>query len=209
MGRPEKANERRMKPPPNVLFPLGEAGGIQRLVNTALKSQRKSRSFSQGKIGHIEVETQLRYCNKCQNETISVGCCDKLTMVKEEPRKRVVDISKLVIKAMNKVRVGVLPKLKGVKGLMSSKKIPESLEKGIIRSKYDLRVYKDGTLRYDMIDLPITHFYPREIGLSLDKAKELGYLKDVNGQPLKSVDKLLEIKVQDLILSERSGALLV
>ena len=24
MGRPEKANERRMKPPPNVLFPLGE-----------------------------------------------------------------------------------------------------------------------------------------------------------------------------------------
>jgi hypothetical protein len=27
MGRPEKANERRMKPPPNVLFPLGEAGG--------------------------------------------------------------------------------------------------------------------------------------------------------------------------------------
>jgi len=42
MGRPEKAKERRMKPPPNVLFPLGEAGGSQRLVNTALKSSSTS-----------------------------------------------------------------------------------------------------------------------------------------------------------------------
>ncbi|MEA3203965.1 MAG: polymerase large subunit, partial [Thermoplasmata archaeon] len=35
MGRPEKADARKMKPPPHGLFPLGPAGGIQRLVKDA------------------------------------------------------------------------------------------------------------------------------------------------------------------------------
>ena len=72
MGRPEKANERRMKPPPNVLFPLGEAGGSQRLVNTALKVSSTNRGFSQGRTGRIEMEAQLRYCKECKKETVSI-----------------------------------------------------------------------------------------------------------------------------------------
>ena len=60
-----------------------------------------------------------------------------------------------------------------------------------------------------MIDLPLTNYYPKEIGLKVDKAKHLGYLKDINGQPLESDDQLLEMKVQDLIVSERSGNWLV
>ena len=209
MGRPEKANERRMKPPPNVLFPLGEAGGSQRLVNSALKVGSTNRGFSQGRPGRIEIEVQLRYCKNCHKETVSLRCCDSQTMVKEQPRRRLVDVSELVTAAMNNTRTGVLPKIKGVKGLMSKDKIPECLEKGILRAKRDLRVYKDGTLRYDMIDLPITHFYPREIGLSLEKTKELGYTEDMNGKELTTVDQLVEIKVQDLIVSERAGNWLV
>ena len=130
-------------------------------------------------------------------------------MVKEQPRRRMIDVSELVTKAMNNTRTGILPKIKGVKGLMSGEKVPETLEKGILRAKYDLRVYKDGTLRYDMIDLPLTHFYPREIGLSIEKALQLGYSIDVNGKPLESDDQLLEMKVQDLIISERAGKWLV
>jgi len=209
MGRPEKANERRMKPPPNVLFPLGEAGGSQRLVNSAMKVGSTNRGFSQGRPGRIEIEVQLRYCKNCHKETVSLRCCDSQTMVKEQPRRRLVDVSELVTAAMNNTRTGVLPKIKGVKGLMSKDKIPECLEKGILRAKRDLRVYKDGTLRYDMIDLPITHFYPREIGLSLEKTKELGYTEDMNGKELTTVDQLVEIKVQDLIVSERAGNWLV
>ena len=45
-----------MKPPPNVLFPLGEAGGSQRLVNSALKVSSSNRGFSQGRAGRIEIE---------------------------------------------------------------------------------------------------------------------------------------------------------
>jgi len=209
MGRPEKANERRMKPPPNVLFPLGETGGNQRLINTALKSSTNHRGFSQGLSGKIELNVQLRYCKECHKETVSLRCCDSLTMVKENPRKRIVDLSEMVAQALNNTKIGILPKVKGVKELKTADKIPESIEKGILRAQKDLRVYKDGTLRYDMIDLPITHFYPREIGLTLDKAKELGYLKDYRGEDLTSVDQLLLIKVQDLIVSERAGSWLV
>ncbi len=209
MGRPEKANERRMKPPPNVLFPLGEAGGNQRLVNSALKVGSTNRGFSQGRSGRIEIEVQLRYCKKCDKETVSIRCCDSQTMVKEQPRRRLVDVSELVTTAMNNTRTGILPKIKGVKELKSKDKIPECLEKGILRAKRDLRVYKDGTLRYDMIDLPITHFYPREIGLSLEKTKELGYTEDVDGKELTTVDQLVEIKVQDLIVSDRAANWLI
>ena len=209
MGRPEKANERRLKPPPHVLFPLGDSGGNQRLVNTALKERSPGRGFSQGKLGLIQIETQLRYCKKCNNATISLKCCNTLTMLKEDPKKRMVDLSELVTKAMNNTKVGVLPKIKGIKSLKSGPKIPEALEKGILRSKYDLRVYKDGTLRYDMIDLPITHFYPKEIGLSVEQAINLGYRKDVNGNKLEDIDQLLEMKVQDLIVSKNSGPWLI
>jgi len=209
MGRPEKANERRMKPPPNVLFPLGESGGNQRLINTALKSSTSGRGFSQGRSGKVEINVQLRYCKECHKETVSLRCCDSLTMVKEGPRKRIVDISELVTQALNNTKIGIFPKVKGVKELKTADKIPECIEKGILRAQRDLRVYKDGTLRYDMIDLPITHFYPREIGLTLEKAKELGYLKDHKGDALTSINQLLEIKVQDLIVSERAGNWLV
>ena len=113
MGRPEKANERRMKPPPHVLFPLGNSGGNQRLVNSALTSNAPNRGFSQGRAGRIEMEVQLRYCKKCNNETISINCCNSQTMVKESPKRRLVDISELVTKAMNNVKTGILPKVKG------------------------------------------------------------------------------------------------
>ena len=209
MGRPEKANERRMKPPPNVLFPLGESGGNQRLVNTALKVSSANRGFSQGKAGRIEIVAQLRYCKECHKETIAVRCCESQTMVKEEPKRRLVDVSELVTKAMNNTKVGILPKIKGIKELKSKNKTPECLEKGILRAKRDLRVYKDGTLRYDMIDLPITHFYPKEIGLTLEKTKELGYTEDVDGNEITTIDQLVEIKVQDLIVSERAGNWLI
>jgi DNA polymerase II large subunit len=60
-----------------------------------------------------------------------------------------------------------------------------------------------------LIDLPITHFYPREIGLSLEKSKELGYTEDADGKELTTVDQLVEIKVQDLIVSDRAANWLI
>ena len=100
-------------------------------------------------IGKIEVVTQLRYCKVCNKETVSIRCCSSHTMVKEEPRKRLVDISDLLAKAMNNTKTGILPKIKGVKGLMSKEKVPECLPRESVKEVYHLclvRIYLLGMI---------------------------------------------------------------
>ena len=69
----------------------------------------------------------------------------------------------------------VPPLIKGVNGTSNENHMTENLAKGILRSKYGLCVNKDGTIRYDGTEAPITHFKPKEIGTSIDKLKKLGY----------------------------------
>jgi DNA polymerase II large subunit len=61
-------------------------------------------------------------------------------------------------------------------------------------------VNKDGTTRYDMIELPITHFKPKEIGTSIEKLNSLGYDKDIKGMPITDTDQVVELFPQDIIL---------
>ena len=76
----------------------------------------------------------------------------------------------------------------------------ENLAKGILRASYDLYVNKDGTIRYDMTELPLTHFKPREIGTTVSMLKKLGYTHDFRGEELVSEDQIVEIKPQDVVL---------
>lgn len=99
---------------------------------------------------------------------------------------------------------------KAVQGLSSVNKVPEPLEKGLLRSKYDLYPFRDGTIRYDMVDLPLTAFRVDEvIGLDLGKASQLGYNTDLDGNPLETEDQLLELYPQDVIISEDGGEYLL
>jgi DNA polymerase II large subunit len=61
-------------------------------------------------------------------------------------------------------------------------------------------VNKDGTIRYDMTELPLTHFKPIEIGTSVSVLKKLGYTHDYKGGALVSEDQVVEIKPQDVVL---------
>ena len=74
--------------------------------------------------------------------------------------------------------------LRGVKGLTNEDKMPEIIEKGILRAKYGLSVYKDGTIRFDGTNAPLTHITPAEIGVSVEKLRTLGYCYDVYGREL-------------------------
>ena len=65
--------------------------------------------------------------------------------------------------------------IKGIKGMTSAEKCPENILKGIIRHQNDISVFRDGTIRFDMVDITMTHFKPSEIGLTKEKAIELGY----------------------------------
>ena len=99
-----------------------------------------------------------------------------------------------------------MPKsMKGVKGLSSSRKSAEALEKGLLRASFGVHIFKDGTSRFDAMNLPITHFYPKEVGVPVEKLRSLGYTKDYKGQELVSEEQLLELMHQDVVVN-RDGA---
>ncbi|MFB6192296.1 MAG: LAGLIDADG family homing endonuclease, partial [Haloarculaceae archaeon] len=62
--------------------------------------------------------------------------------------------------------------------------------------------FKDGTVRYDMTDLPVTSVTAAELDVTVEQLRELGYHEDVHGDPLTRDDQLVELKVQDVVLSE-------
>lgn len=205
MGRPEKAKERLLSPPPHALIPVGKAGGTQRLVKQAA-------TFKEVwlEVGQRACPRCSGGCPECEGRLPQLRChCGAPTHPVGGPEKTKVDMRAWIERASANVHLGVMANTKGVQGLISQTKTPESLEKGLLRSKHMLHVNKDGTCRFDMMNLPCTHFKPQEIGLSLEKARELGYTHDHMGQTLTDAEQLCELKVQDLILSRISGRFLV
>ena len=211
MGRPEKARRREMRPLVHVLFPIGLAGGTKRNLMVASKK------------GIINVELVKRSCVKCQLSTLQIKCpnCQEETFLEKHcPRcgrtlksnlcpvckvraisyeKQAVELKKLVAMACKKLNY--TPKsVKGVKSLMNETKTAENIEKGILRAKYDLSVYKDGTIRFDVTNAPLTHFKAFEVGTSIGTLRQLGYHRDINGDPLTDSNQICELKVQDVII---------
>lgn len=198
MARPEKAKQRLMKPAPNSLFPVGSHGGPQRLLKPALASRE------------ITVEVGLRICKQCGKRWILPTCpCGGKTRPTKMIRAQRIPIREIHEQAVRNLGEGKTVDPKCVKGMISKYKTPEPLEKGILRCKHGVFVFKDGTTRFDMTDLPLTHFKPAEISLSVEKARELGYEKDIDGNPLENPDQLVELKPQDFIASRLGGDYLV
>ncbi|MEM2440071.1 MAG: DNA polymerase II large subunit [Candidatus Bathyarchaeia archaeon] len=213
MGRPEKAKRREMKPLVHVLFPVGLAGGSQRdLVEAAEK-------------GSVSVEAVNLRCPRCGGYTFRIKCpvCGSETILEfmcprcgrslngggECPvckvpaspwRKWPVNLKPLLEEACSSLGASPPKILKGVKGLTNEMKMPEIIEKGVLRAKYDLSVYKDGTIRFDATNAPLTHFKPAEIGVSVEKLVQLGYRYDIYGNPLTSPDQICELKIQDVVI---------
>ena len=61
----------------------------------------------------------------------------------------------------------------------------------------------------DATNSPLTQFKPSWIGTSIEKLKELGYSHDIDGKPLESLDQIVEIRMQDVIIPYESGEYLV
>lgn len=151
----------------------------------------------------LDLEVSLFSCSDCGRVTTSRVCpncgnTDVLPSFGEEG----VDLERRFNSAMNRLGLDEEPEetVKGVKGLTNKGDIAEPLEKGILRAKHGLSIYKDGTVRGDLTEAPLTHFKPEEVNASVEKLKELGYGEDVNGNPLEEDDQLLELKPQDLLL---------
>ncbi|WP_407356831.1 DNA polymerase II large subunit [Methanolobus sp. WCC5] len=228
MGRPEKSNKRKMSPAPHVLFPIGDSAGNTRKMEAAAGYM----ASMNGKVGHIRVEIGNRVCPACGTDTFRYRCeCGEFTVPrlscprcgisvqKEECPKcgtktTCVKMQNIDFKAIYQAafeRLGERDNIevKGVKRMMSGSMTPEPLEKGILRAKHDLFTFKDGTVRYDMSDIPLTHIRADELGVSVNKLKQIGYIEDIYGKPLETGDQVVCLKVQDLVVSYDCGEYLL
>jgi DNA polymerase II large subunit len=193
MGRPEKAAERKMRPPPHVLFPLGNYGSNQRLFTKAAEYD------------FIDVEAGKRECKVCGKTTFRLICtCGGNTKpIDDRIEFFKISITDELKDAKKRLHIRNVPDtIKGVQGTISKHKTPEPIEKGILRAKHGVSVFKDGTIRFDMTDAPLTHFKPYELHVSLERLKDLGYEKDYQQHPLTEDNQICELKVQDVVISQ-------
>jgi len=201
VGRPEKARQRKMSPNVHVLLPLGEAGGPHRSIAEAAR-----RAPAEG----VRVQLGHRQCPSCGKASAWLRCaCGHHTEPTGEVAAELLPIAPLWTDALHRLHLRTVPEVKGVKGLTSPGKVPEMIEKGILRASHGISVYQDGTARFDLTDLPLTHFRPREIQLSVDRARSMGYASDWSGGPLTDPEQLVELKPQDLIVSRSCGKYLL
>ena len=149
-------------------------------------------------------------CPKCGRETVMERCpgCDVPTTCSQRVS---LNVKGEYAKAME--RLGLKPDsvalVKGVKGVISREKAVEAMEKGILRAIRNIFVFKDGTTRFDMIDLPLTHIRPNEVRVSVEKLRSLGYVKDTHGYDLQNGSQIVELRPQDLLISDSCAEYMV
>ena len=218
MGRPEKSAPRVMNPMAHTLFPIDMNGGNQRLLTNAADKQ------------DIRVQLGLRTCSICGKKSPMLAChhrkinqygesmpgekCGGRTEFKkdlETNRRRrgeitTVPIASMIEDAMINLGLERVPNnVKCMKKIASKNQTPEALEKGLLRAKYDIPVFRDGTVRFDMSDVPVTHFKPKEISVSWKKLVNLGYTHDYLGNELASDEQMLELYPQDFIVAKNAS----
>jgi DNA polymerase II large subunit len=213
MGRPEKAKLRKLIGNPNVLFPVGKEGGRFRSVQAACEEGNVRSSFPTYYCENCKKETIYSVCENCNTESKKMFYCpdcDRTTLevCREHQKAQTyqtmdLDIKHYFEKAIEKLKLSksdVPILIKGIRGTSSANHNLENLAKGIIRTMYNLQVNKDGTIRFDATELPIVSFKPKEISVSIEKLKTLGYDKDVNGNLLIDENQVVEIMPHDVIL---------
>jgi DNA polymerase II large subunit len=223
VGRPEKAMPRKMRPPVQGLFPVGKSVGMSRDILTASEKENLSLELvnlecpkcgsksTSSKCSFCDSETSLfKACIQCgaradSDQTRCSACNGQLRFSSTTPYP----LKQELKKASLRMEYAPQKPLKGVLGLTNELKIPERLEKVLLRQKYDLSVYRDGTIRFDATNVPLTHFKPLQIQTSISKLRELGYSKDIHGEPLQNENQTLELLMQDVVVPFEAGTFLI
>ena len=217
MGRPEKAKRREMKPRVHALFPVGLAGGAQRDLVEAARRGPTFVEITKRKCQSCKTYSTRIKCPACGSETIPEKICPRCKKsVKEDEcpkcgipavqfQRQVINFREALDNTCSGLGMSMPKVLKGVKGLTNETKTPEMLEKGVLRAKHDLSVYKDGTIRFDATNAPLTHFKPSEVDVPVDTLRRLGYRYDVVGAPLSNPDQICELKLQDVVIPIKAG----
>lgn len=207
MGRPEKAKMRKLTGSPHVLFPVGEEGGRLRSFQEAMINGSVVADFPVAVCRKCNTQTIYPVCETCGEKTQRMFFCDKCGVVEKCAHDykaystRPIAVKHFFDAALRIIGESTHPDLiKGVRGTSNRNHTPENFAKGILRAKHELCVNKDGTIRYDMSELPLTHFTPSEVHTPVTKLVGLGYTSDIHGNPIVDEHQLLELKPQDVVL---------
>jgi DNA polymerase II large subunit len=221
MGRPEAAHERILPGKTNVLFPVVEGLGNSRDLLKILTNN--------GNTNIIDLEIKSYICNSCRKILFKTFCDDCQMQTKElfectnckktisqeicpvckektkAKTKSKVHFENLIKSALENLKTTLPDKLNGIKELASQDKYTEPLEKGILRAKHGLYVFRDGTIRYEALNATITQFKPKELKLTVSQVKELGYKIDYLGKEIKDENQIIDIFPQDIIISDHTA----
>jgi DNA polymerase II large subunit len=221
VGRPEKAALRKMKPPVHVLFSVGSKGGASRDLLKASKTpnfycniyNRICKNCNMPSISiacpRCKTKTTILFvCPKCRDELEDNYCSNCKTRASAHSY-RAFPLKELLYSAQERTGIRAQEPFKGVKELINQDRVPEPLEKGLIRQSVGLNVFKDGTIRFDATNAPISHFKPSWIGTSPEKLVQLGYTHDIDGKPVVDSNQMIELKIQDVIIPKECGDSLV
>ncbi len=223
MGRPEKSERKSMKGV-HSLFPLSAKVGNSRLFEKAVNFQKIKIDVCRKKCQNCGAETIFNSCPKCSSHTKLRSICEKCKKLYppvisnpntfldarcpqcnerlKSSSEAIFNIKSHLDSILKASQIPFPKKLKGIFGLTNQFKVPEPLLKGILRAQNDVLVYKTAEIRYDATDIPLTHFKPKELDVSIEQLKQLGYILDYRGEPLVDNAQILELKVQDIILSD-------
>ncbi len=220
VGRPEKAMLRHMKPPVHVLFPVGAAGGSGRDLLAAAKhgSMRVDMvNIMCPSCGKRKLSSRCEECGEATVRFLSCPRCSQIINADEGqscPKCRVegvthsnynLDIKATVDVVLRKVPDIARSTIKGVRGLSSGSKYAEPIEKGALRSKHEIYVYKDGTARVDVTNAPLTHFRPSNIRVDIPTLRSFGYDVDRDGKALTDPEQIVALKPQDVVIPENTA----
>ncbi|MEM2929526.1 MAG: DNA polymerase II large subunit [Thermoproteota archaeon] len=212
LGRPEAAKLREMHPPSHVLFPVGLEGGSKRNIVAAASSRNIVVNICNRYCEKCDCSTFYFHCPECKSPTIAIYYCAKCNSYSRSEKcekcgdkcnpshAKSIPLESILKELEKKLGITIGPEVKGVKGLLNKNKIPEPIEKGVLRAKHGLTIYKDGTIRFDATNAPLTAFKPEEIDIPIQVLKKLGYNEDVYGNPLEKSGQLLYLFPQDIIL---------
>ncbi len=232
MGRPEKAKMRKQfnsETKSHALFPVGE-GLISTTKVLDSDEEREELIPNRTKnlvdainTGFVVEDFRGFYCTNCDEDTIYEKCercgniCEQQFYEKyggvQLPsetetsvfyKKRKINLTSYDRELRNILGPDTAyPKhVKGITSTINKHHTVEHISKGFLRALNNVFVNKDGTVRFDMIEMGLTHFKPMEIGTSIEKLKELGYTHDMDGEVLTNVNQLVEIMPQDVILPD-------
>jgi len=188
LGRPEKVKLRKMSPPVNVLFPVGALGNVQRdLIKESMNNDIVTLELSVRYCPSCNIFQPYLRCQQCNSRTIQMYFCKKCNKFQDSDKCKVcgartfkkrdwaINLRNLLNSVIKKYKLQKPDKIKGVKKLMNENGIYEDISKGVLRSKYSLSVFKDGTCRLDITNAPLHSISIDKIGITKKQAEKLGY----------------------------------